>query len=115
MVAKKCREQGNYRAGLHQESWTENRQPVGFGDTREDGEDRDEAGLGCWWQVRCSQVYQRKMLEAITQATEYERRYAHMSALSCVVWVLYSEEHGCHLALLRRVCRRREDVSSAVS
>lgn len=31
-----------------------------------------------------TQVYQRKMLEAITQATEYEHRYAHVSALSCV-------------------------------
>jgi len=39
------RQQGNYRVGLCQEIWTENRQPVGFGAAREDGEDKDKAGL----------------------------------------------------------------------
>lgn len=67
MVVNMYREQGNYRAGLYQEIWTENRQPVGFSATREDREDRDKAGLWCQWQLQGHQAYQGKMLEAITQ------------------------------------------------
>lgn len=109
------REQGNYRAGLYQEIWTENSQPVGFGATREDGEDRDKAGLWCQGQLRCHQVYQGKMLEAIAWAAEHEHGYGRTPSLSCSVWVPYSEQHGCHLAPLRRVCRRHKDVPSALN
>lgn len=61
MVVNMYREQGRYRAGLYQEIWTENRQPVGFGATRDTGGGRAEAGLGC------SQANQGRVLEAVRQ------------------------------------------------
>lgn len=115
MVVNVYKEQGNSRAGVYQEVWTENRQPAGFSATRGDVEGTDAAGLGCWWQLWCHQAYQGKMLEAIVQAAEHGHRYAHMSSLSYSIWVPYGEEHSCQLPPLRKVCRRCEDVPSAVN
>lgn len=99
----------NYRTGLCQEIWTENKKHVGPSATRRGGR------VGCWQQLWCNHVFQGKMLEAITQLAKYKHRHVHSFCWIRNIWVPCSKEHSCHLTLPRRVCRRQEDGHSAVN
>lgn len=117
MVVNMCRAQGNYRAGLYQDIWAENRQPMRFSAPREDGEDRDKAGLWCRCQLHCHQDYQGKMLEPLPkqQSTSTGMHVLPCPASGCPTvrtmaaillrWGRSAEDLRMSLLLLTRVTR----------